>query len=90
MEIIKDQKFVKTYKGGDFMIEDKIKEQIDKKIGPKRIRKRKRIRDQIKKRDDAPIVHCVCPNCGAKVPNKAEIPCDLIMCPQCGSTMRKE
>lgn len=63
---------MKTHKGGDSMVKIKLEKQIEK-IGPKRIRKRDRTRDRIEKGDDAPIVYCVCPNCGTKMPNKADI-----------------
>jgi len=63
---------------------------IDPTIEPERLGEGDQVRDRIKKRKLAEVVHCVCPNCGAKMPNQAEIPCDLIQCPKCGSPMRRE
>ncbi|MBM3120095.1 MAG: hypothetical protein FJ006_11240 [Chloroflexi bacterium] len=30
---------------------------------------------------------CVCPNCGAKLPHQAGIPCYSVSCPKCGADM---
>ena len=33
---------------------------------------------------------CVCPNCGAKVPHQAGVPCYNLTCPKCGVKMVRE
>jgi hypothetical protein len=30
---------------------------------------------------------CICPNCGAKVPHQAGMPCYNLSCPKCGTKM---
>jgi len=30
---------------------------------------------------------CVCPNCGARIPHQAGIPCYDLSCPKCGTKM---
>jgi len=33
---------------------------------------------------------CICPNCGAKVPHQAGVPCYSVNCPKCGTRMVRE
>lgn len=34
--------------------------------------------------------HCVCPNCGEKVPHQQGVPCAGLSCPECGARMTRE
>ncbi len=34
-----------------------------------------------------PAGECVCPNCNARVPHQAGVPCYTVNCPKCGSRM---
>lgn len=34
--------------------------------------------------------HCVCPNCGTKVPHERGVPCFQVKCPNCGTYMVRE
>jgi hypothetical protein len=34
--------------------------------------------------------NCICPNCGAKTPHEAGVPCTAQKCPECGATMTRE
>ena len=37
-----------------------------------------------------PVRNCLCPNCGKKQYSKPGEPCDITICPQCGSQMMRE
>lgn len=34
--------------------------------------------------------HCICPNCGYRVPHAAGQPCYQQVCPKCGTAMTRE
>ena len=34
-----------------------------------------------------PAGQCVCPDCGARVPHQAGVPCYSLKCPACGAAM---
>jgi predicted amidophosphoribosyltransferase len=34
--------------------------------------------------------HCVCPNCGGRIPHRSGVPCQEERCPTCGAKMLRE
>ena len=34
--------------------------------------------------------HCVCPNCGHRIPHELTVPCYNRKCPKCGTLMARE
>jgi hypothetical protein len=34
--------------------------------------------------------HCVCPNCGGKIPHQPGVPCTSVNCPKCDTQMVRE
>ena len=47
-------------------------------------------RNQGNKAGAGPSGNCICPNCGAKAPHEAGIPCTSVRCPECNSFMIRE
>ena len=48
----------------------------------------KELADHVKLREPL-TVECVCPKCGKKVAHQRGVPCNTIVCPECGTHMTR-